>query len=127
MKSAFALHDGLLQLDAIASKRITNGQFAFLSVCQAATGLRELQGEAMHLAAGLQFVGFGSIIATLWSICDEDAPLIAQRVYQHLFRDGVAGADASDAATALNRAVLALRQDKEIGIDRWAPFVHFGV
>ncbi|KAF7964376.1 hypothetical protein HWV62_9221, partial [Athelia sp. TMB] len=115
IKSAFALHDGLLQLDAIASKRITNGQFAFLSVCQAAAGLKEMQGEAMHLAAGLQFVGFGSVIATLWSICDEDAPVIAQRVYQHLFRDGVARADASDAATALNHAVLALREDRKIG------------
>jgi len=127
MKSAFALHDGLLELDAIASKQINDGQFAFLSVCQAATGLKELQGEAMHLAAALQFVGFRNVIATLWSICDEDAPLIAERVYQHLFRNGLADADASDAAAALNQAVLALRQHSKIGVDRWAPFVHFGI
>lgn len=127
MKSAFALHDGLLELDAIASKRISSGQFAFLSVCQAATGLRKLPGEAMHLAAGLQFAGFPGVIATLWSICDEDAPLVAAHAYSYLLRDGVSEIKSSDAAVALNRAVLALRQDRTVTVDRWAPFVHFGI
>ena len=68
MKSAFSLHDGDLSLNEIASKRLPNGQFAFLSACQAASGLEHLPGEAIHLAGGLQFSGFLSVIATMWSI-----------------------------------------------------------
>src|SRR6202042_1321334 len=84
MKSAFALHDGRLELGKIASKRLSSGQFAFLSVCHAASGIKDLPGEAKHLAAGLQFAGFPSVIATMWSIRDDDAPKVAEHTYQYL-------------------------------------------
>jgi CHAT domain-containing protein len=126
-KSAFALHDGRLELGHIASKRLTIGQFAFLSACHAASGLKELPGEAMHLAAGLQFSGFPSVIATMWGISDEDAPKVADYTYQYLFRNGLEGLRSSDAAMALNRAVLRLREDPAVTLDRWAPFLHFGI
>jgi CHAT domain-containing protein len=127
MDSAFALHDGQLELSEIASKRLSKGQFAFLSACHAASGLKELPGEAMHLAAGLQFAGFPSVIATMWSICDDDAPKVADHTYRYLFRNGLQGLDPSEAATALNRAILGLREDPKVTIDRWAPFIHFGI
>jgi hypothetical protein len=63
----------------------------------------------------------------MWGICDEDAPKVSGHVYQYLFRNGMEGLDPSDAAIALNRAVLALREDPEVTIDRWAPFIHFGI
>jgi len=56
------------ELGHIASKNLSNGQFAFLSACEAAAGLQDLPGEAMHLAASFQFTGFPSVIATMWSI-----------------------------------------------------------
>jgi hypothetical protein len=127
MKSAFALHDGRLELGEIASKRLSNGQFAFLSACHAASGLKELPGEAMHLAAGLQFAGFPSVIATMWCIRDDDAPEVADYTYQYLFRNGLQGLDPSEAATALNRAILHLREDPKVTVDQWAPFIHFGI
>jgi CHAT domain-containing protein len=127
MKSAFVLHDGLLELYKIVSKRLSIGQFAFLSICDAASGLRDLPGEAMHLAAGLQFAGYQSIIATMWGISDDDAPKVADNVYHYLLRKGLQGLDPSEAATALNHAVLCLRQDPTITVDRWAPFIHFGI
>ena len=127
MKSAFALYDGPLELAEIASKRLSSGQFAFLSACHAASGLKELPGEAMHLAAGLQFAGFPSVIATMWNICDDDAPEVADHTYQYLFRNGLQGLDPSEAATALNRAILHLREDPKVTVDRWAPFIHFGI
>ena len=37
MKSAFALHDGPLELSEIASKKLLDRQFAFLSACEAAS------------------------------------------------------------------------------------------
>lgn len=127
MKSAFALHNGALELSQIASKRLSSGQFAFLSVCHGASGLQDLPGEAMHLAAGIQFAGFPSVIATLWSISDEDAPKVAHQTYKYLLRNGLEGRDPSEAATALNRAILSLREDPKVTIDRWAPFIHFGI
>ncbi|KIM76596.1 hypothetical protein PILCRDRAFT_12648 [Piloderma croceum F 1598] len=127
MKSAFALHDGHLELGHIASKNLSNGQFAFLSACEAAAGLQDLPGEAMHLAASFQFTGFPSVIATMWSIRDNDAPKVAEYTYQYLFRNGRQQLNPSEAATALNRAILRLREDPSITIDQWAPFIHFGM
>ncbi|KIM76120.1 hypothetical protein PILCRDRAFT_13028 [Piloderma croceum F 1598] len=127
MKCAFVLHDGLLEVEKIASKRLSNGQFAFLSTCQAASGLKHLPGESMHLAAGLQFVGFPSIVATMWNICDDDALMVAEETYGYLFRNGIQALDPSKAAMALNRAILCLREDPSVTVDRWAPFVHFGI
>jgi CHAT domain-containing protein len=126
LKSAFALHDGQLELGEIASKR-SKGQFAFLSACHAASGLKQLPGEAMHLAAGVQFAGFPSVIATMWSIRDDDAPKVADHTYRYLFRNGLQRLDPSEAATALNRAILHLREDPDVTVDRWAPFIHFGI
>ena len=85
---------------------LSNGQFAFLSACQAASGHKDLPGEAMHLAAGLQFTGFPSIIATMWKIHDEDAPTVADNTYKYFLHNGVEELDPSDAAAALNHAVL---------------------
>jgi CHAT domain-containing protein len=122
-----ALHDGYLELGQLASKRLSIGQFAFLSACHAASGLKELPGEALHLAAGLQFAGFPSVIATMWSIRDDDAPKVADHTYRYLFRNGLQGLDPSEAATALNLAILRLREDPDVTVDRWAPFIHFGI
>jgi hypothetical protein len=127
MKSAFALHDGHLELGEIASKRLSIGQLALLSACQAASGLKDLPGEAMHLAAGLQFAGFPSVIATLWTIRDDDAAKVTSQVYRFLLRNGTKGLEPSDAALALNHAILYLREDTSVTVDRWAPFVHFGI
>lgn len=127
MESAFALHEGPLELSKIASKRLSTGQFAFLSACHTATGLEGLPGEAMHLAGGLQFAGFPSVIATMWSVSDEDSLIVSGHVYRYLFRNGLEGCDPSEAATALNRAVLLLREDPKVTFDRWAPFIHFGI
>jgi CHAT domain-containing protein len=83
--------------------------------------------QCIMLAAGIQFAGFPSVIATLWTIRDEDAPKVAYETYSYLLRNGIDSLDLFDSATALNRAVLVLREDPEVTVDRWAPFVHFGI
>jgi CHAT domain-containing protein len=88
MKSAFALYNGYLELARIAAKRLSNSQFALLSACHAASGLKglkDLPGEAMHLSARVQFAGFPSVIATMWSISDEDAPKVPDHTYRYLY------------------------------------------
>ncbi|KIM83044.1 hypothetical protein PILCRDRAFT_819834 [Piloderma croceum F 1598] len=127
LDSAFALHDGNLDIAKMAPKKLPNAQFAFLSVCHAAAGVRDMPGEAMHLAGGLQFAGFPSIIATMWGIRDADAPIVANHTYEYLFRNGAEAFNPSDAAAALNRAILRLREDPNVTVDRWAPFIHFGM
>ena len=81
----------------------------------------------MHLAAGIQLAGFPSVIATMWRIRDEDAPKVAHHTYRYLLCNGMESLDPSGAVTALNRAVLALLEDPEVTIDKWAPFIHFGI
>jgi CHAT domain-containing protein len=127
MNSAFVLHNGHLNLRKIASERLSAGGFAFLSACYTATGIGIVPAEAMHLAGALQFTGFPSVIATMWSISDKDSPIVAGHTYQYLFRNGLQGFDPSEAAAALNRAVMLLREDPNVTVDRWAPFIHFGI
>ncbi|KIJ36095.1 hypothetical protein M422DRAFT_261643 [Sphaerobolus stellatus SS14] len=85
IKSAFALYDGKLELESLMAKRLDRAELAFLSACQTATGDTKLPNEAVHLAAGMLAAGFQSVIATMWSIGDDDGPEIAEAFYSILF------------------------------------------
>ncbi|KAG9089220.1 hypothetical protein FS749_001526 [Ceratobasidium sp. UAMH 11750] len=124
-KSAFHLHDADLDLNTISRNPLKNAQFAFLSACQTATGDSDLPDESIHLAAGMLNTGFPTVIATMWSISDKDAPIVADKVYECLLEGGVP--DSGKAAKALHKAVAGLRQ--QIGDDefeRWVPYIHIG-
>lgn len=126
VESAFILHQGELSLARIMQKSFTNKGLAFLSACQTAQGDEELPDEAIHLASGMLLAGYPSIIATMWSVMDEDAPVIAERVYAEMVRDGEM--DYTKAARALHFAVKELRErvgETEFG--RWVPYIHIGV
>ncbi|KAI0030410.1 CHAT domain-containing protein, partial [Vararia minispora EC-137] len=125
--SAFRLHDDSLPLSLLMTKTMHNAELAFLSACQTATGDESLPDEAVHLAAGMLAVGFKGVIGTMWSIHDQDAPLIAGEVYKQLSERG---GDANNlrVAYALHDAVGRLRDKvKENNFVRWVPFVHFGL
>ena len=63
----------------------------------------------------------------MWGVNDTDAAIVASHVYQYLFRNGLQGCDSLEAATALNRAIFLLRDRGGMTVDRWAPFIHFGI
>ena len=65
-----------------------------------------------------------SVIATLWSIRDNVAPQVADRVYQTLTRGGYP--DSSLAAEAIHVAVAELRARIPRHPQVWAPYVHIG-
>jgi hypothetical protein len=67
------------------------------------------------------------VSSPLWGISDADAPTVAGHTYKYLFRNGMQDVDPSEVATALNRAVLRLHNDLSVTVDRWAPFIHFGI
>jgi CHAT domain-containing protein len=125
MKSAFILHDGPLELGSISNKSLPHARFAFLSACQTATGDESLPEEAVHLAAGMLMAGYRSVIGTMWSIRDQDGPVIAKEVYRHLTPLMETGN--GQTAKALHQAVKILREKNgEQDFLSWIPFVHFG-
>ncbi|KAG1767867.1 CHAT domain-containing protein, partial [Suillus placidus] len=63
--SHFVMRDKHLTLLDIMEKDILHAEFAFLSTCHTAVGDKETPDEVIHLAAGLQFSGFKSIVGTL--------------------------------------------------------------
>ncbi|KZV67211.1 hypothetical protein PENSPDRAFT_755069 [Peniophora sp. CONT] len=131
MKSAFALYDGPLSLTDLMATTANNAELAFLSACQTAVGDEKIPEESMHLAAGMLAVGYKGVIATMWSIRDDDAPLVVEAYYKKLLglrASGTLGKGETGAAYALHDATKRLREEVgEKEFARWAPFVHFGV
>ena len=116
----------LLTLSRLAQSSLGSPEFAFLSCCESAKGSKQFPNEAMHLAAGLQFIGYRGVIGTMWSVGDKDALGVAKHIYGELFKDGTSRVSASKAALALHQAVLLLRSNN-VPLTRWVPFVHFGL
>ncbi|KAJ7277675.1 hypothetical protein C8J57DRAFT_1307501 [Mycena rebaudengoi] len=61
----------------------------------------------------------------MWSMMDEDGPVVAETVYSHLLGSGHRPR-ASDAAKALQLAVRRLR-DAGVPYEHWVPFIHLGI
>ncbi|KAF5360190.1 hypothetical protein D9758_011355 [Tetrapyrgos nigripes] len=84
LDSTFALYDGRLKLQDLMSLSLEKAELTFLSACQTAAGDENLPEEAVHLTAGMLAIGYLSVIATMWSIRDRDAPKVANKVYESL-------------------------------------------
>ncbi|KAJ7249064.1 hypothetical protein C8J57DRAFT_1357558, partial [Mycena rebaudengoi] len=108
-------------------------KLALLSACETAKGDAKTPDEAMHLATSLFFAGFGGVIATMWTMNDNDGPKIADTFYEYLFQDCSPDSvsprvpDLSKAAKALHLAVKALYREPGMTFARWVPFVHHGL
>jgi CHAT domain-containing protein len=49
-----------------SSLYLKGAYLAFLGACETAKGDREQSDQAIHLAATMLFVGFKSVVATMW-------------------------------------------------------------
>ncbi|KDN33864.1 hypothetical protein RSAG8_13045, partial [Rhizoctonia solani AG-8 WAC10335] len=124
-KSGFFLHGGTLDLAEINRRSFKKKGLAFLSACQTATGDETLPDEAVHLASGMLMAGYSSVIATMWSVVDQDAPFVADKVYGQLMEEGKLGN--GEAGKALHNAVAGLRERVgEMEFARWVPYIHIG-
>ncbi|KAG8791483.1 hypothetical protein FRC12_009073 [Ceratobasidium sp. 428] len=124
--SAFYLHDGPLNLAHISRRQLPNADLAFLSACQTAAGDEELSDESVHLAAGMIMAGYRRVIATMWSIDDEDAPIVTDSFYDYMLDGG--RPEQNKAARALHDAIGRLR--RVVGaknFTRWVPYIHMGI
>jgi CHAT domain-containing protein len=70
--------------------------------------------------------GYRSVVATMWLIQDDDAPIIiSEKFYKHLIEDG--GGDSSRVSYALHDAMAHLREARgENNFARWVPLTHLG-
>ncbi|KAG1873975.1 CHAT domain-containing protein [Suillus subluteus] len=124
--SHFVMRDEHLTLLDIMERDIPRAEFAFLSACHTAVGDEETPDEVIHLAAGLQFSGFKSVIGTLWEVDDSVAKHVVEAFYKYMFNmkeDGVM--DCTKAAWALNCATHAVKT--KVPLEQRMVFIHIGV
>ena len=58
--------DEMLTVSQLLSLNLSRAFFAFLSACETAKGDEKQPDQAIHLAATMLFVGFRSVIGTMW-------------------------------------------------------------
>jgi CHAT domain-containing protein len=66
LDSGFDLQDGRLTLGQLMRVSATRAQFAYLSACESAGMDQSRPDEGLNLACAMIFIGFRSVIATLW-------------------------------------------------------------
>jgi CHAT domain-containing protein len=125
--SHFAMRDAPLTLLDIMEQDIPHAEFAFLSACHTAVGDETTPDEVIHLAAGLQFSGFKSVIGTLWVVDDALAKYIVEAFYEKIFEDLEDGGvvDCRKAARALNYATHIVKA--KVPLEQRIVFIHIGV
>ncbi|KAG2339526.1 TPR-like protein [Suillus weaverae] len=125
--SHFVMRDQPLTLLDIMERDIPHAEFAFLSACHTAVGDEKTPDEVIHLAAGLQFSGFKSVVGTLWEVDDAVAKHVVKVFYENMFMDLKDGGvmDCTKAAWALNRATHAVKT--EVPLEQRMVFIHIGV
>ncbi|KAG1744322.1 CHAT domain-containing protein [Suillus occidentalis] len=121
--SHFVMRDEHLTLLDIMERDIPHAEFAFLSACHTAVGDKKTPDEVIHLAAGLQFSGFKSVVGTLWEVDDSVAKHVVEAFYKYMFHlkeEGIM--DCTKAAWALNCATHAVKT--KVPLEQRMVFVH---
>jgi CHAT domain-containing protein len=67
LSSGFCLADGNLTVSRLMDLDLKDAFFAFLSACETAKGDEKQPEQTVHVAAAMLFVGFKSVVATMWS------------------------------------------------------------
>jgi tetratricopeptide (TPR) repeat protein len=124
--SHFVMRDEHVTLLDIMERDIPRAEFAFLSACHTAVGDKETPDEVIHLAAGLQFAGFKSVVGTLWEVDDAVAKHVVEAFYRYMFHPKEEGVmDCTKAAWALNCATHSVKT--KVPLEQRMVFVHIGV
>ena len=120
-ESAFSLHDGHFTIQRIIGCDLKNPEFAYLSACHTTVGDEESPDEAIHLASAMQFVGFRSVIGTMWAVDDGETNKITSTFYKHMV-DESGRLDHTRAAFALNKTMKYVH----VPLDQRILYIHFG-
>jgi CHAT domain-containing protein len=68
LSSGFCLSDGSFSISRLMDLDLKDAFFAFLSACDTAKGDEQQPDQTLHLAAAMLFVGFRSVVGTMWSV-----------------------------------------------------------
>jgi CHAT domain-containing protein len=128
--TSFKLFEGarLTLLDLVRSQ-LPNAEFAFLSACPTAELTEEsIADEGLHLTAAVQYCGFRSVVGTMWEMADIDGPVLAGNFYRSVFSNRRAELPYYErtAEALLRDAVRILRRRRNLTLERWVNFVHYG-
>jgi len=126
--ASFKLYgDDHLKLLDIVHSRLPTAQFAFLSACHTAEITEDsIADEGLHLTAALQYCGFRSVVGTMWAMADTDGRDVARCVYRSMLSGNHEEPCYLRSAEALRDAVRELRITKDVRLERWVNFVHYG-
>ncbi|MEV0453913.1 CHAT domain-containing protein [Catellatospora methionotrophica] len=101
-------------------------ELAVLSACSTYETNPSTADDAVHLTAAFQLLGFRHVVGSLWPVSDGTAVDLADTLYHHLTGGGRQPLDATATATALHRAVRALRTRFPAAPTVWAAYLHTG-
>lgn len=68
LDSGFAMRDKMMTVTQLMALKLPRAFLAFLSACDTARGDERQPDQAMHLAATMLFVGFSSVVGTMWYV-----------------------------------------------------------
>ena len=120
-ESAFALHDGHFTIQQLIGCNLKNPEFAYLSACHTTVGDKKSPDEVIHLASAMQFVGFRSVIGTMWAVDDGETNKITSNFYKHMV-DKSGRLDHTRAAFALNKTMKSVN----VPLDQRILYIHLG-
>ncbi|KAH9955994.1 hypothetical protein BC827DRAFT_1386171 [Russula dissimulans] len=117
----FKLSQGTrLTLLEIVRSQLPTAEFAFLSACHTAEITEESIADEDSTSPP-QFIG------TMWAMADIDGPDLAGHFYSSVFSNRRGGIPHFErTAEALRDAVRRLRRKKNMTLERWVNFVHYG-
>ncbi|KIJ64289.1 hypothetical protein HYDPIDRAFT_28729 [Hydnomerulius pinastri MD-312] len=122
-ESSLAMKNGPLTLLRIIREKFHNPEFAFMSACHTADVGGTTPDEVIHLAAGMQFAGFKSVIGSMWAVDDACAYKLVTAFYRRMF-EGPSPPDYRRAAEALSKAAREVWND--MPLDQRIVFIHIG-
>ncbi|KAF8438499.1 CHAT domain-containing protein [Boletus edulis BED1] len=120
-ESAFALYDGHFTIQRIIGCDLKGPEFAYLSACHTTVGDEESPDEVIYLASAMQFIGFRSVIGTMWAVDDSETNKITSTFYKHMVNES-GRLDYTRAAFALNKTMWSVH----IPLDQRILYIHLG-
>ena len=123
----FKLHGGRFTLLDIVRSRLPAAEFAFFAACHAAELTKEsIAGEELHFTVAVQYCRFRSVVGTMWAMADIDRPDLAGAFTGGCPQISGKGWRITRTGKALWDAVGLLRRKRNISLERWVNFVHYG-
>jgi CHAT domain-containing protein len=88
--------------------------------------------EGLHLAAAMQYYGFGSVVGTMWELGDAGGEDLSLGFYREMLSTAGGALAEEDGTLPSERSARALRymvqklRETRVTLQRWVNWVHYG-